>query len=192
MTSSSIRNVPHIARPSWRCHICRNGSRPPRPSPTNWKSSTWSSECACVVADHRLVGRHTPNIVGWAKARKSPFEAGTGVTRLCPPGTAERHNPLRRRVGNGEGAVAHPTGEHNDCRPLPDAGPLGRLHGAGGGRTRGRMRAVCARPRGFGHAGCHTGDGAFTAAHRAAGDPRRLVGGKTTHRRRPLPRSLLG
>ena len=43
-TSRSIRRAPPIARPSWRCRRCRNGSKPPAASPTSWKSSTWSSE----------------------------------------------------------------------------------------------------------------------------------------------------
>ena len=80
----------------------------------------------------------------------------------------------------------------DDRCPNPFTGPLGRLHGAGRGRPRGRMRAVRARSGAVADARRHPGDGAFAAAHRPAGDPRRLARRKAAHRRRPLPRSVLG
>ena len=54
------------------------------------------------------------------------------------------------------------------------------------------MRAVCARSGALAHARRHPGDGAFAAAHRAAGDSRRLARRQAAHRRRPLPRGVLG
>ncbi len=42
------------------------------------------------------------------------------------------------------------------------------------------------------HARRHAGDGAFAAAHRAAGDPRGLARRQAAHRRRPLSRGVVG
>ena len=78
----------------------------------------------------------------------------------------------------------HHRPEHHDRRALSVARPLGRLHRAGRGRPRRRLRAVRARSRALRHARGHAGDGALAAAHRAAGDPRGLARGQAAHRRR--------
>src|SRR5262249_59112282 len=82
--------------------------------------------------------------------------------------------------------------DRHDRRTLPPPRPLGRLHGPGRGRTRGRLRAVFTRPCAVEHARRHPRDGALAFTHRAARHPRRLARGKGPHRRRPFPRGILG
>jgi hypothetical protein len=89
------------------------------------------------------------------------------------------------RLGQGKS-------DSHDRRTLSPARPLGRLHGAGRGRPRGGLRAVCARPCAVEHARRHPRDGALAVAHRAARHSQRLARGKGTHRRRSLPRGILG
>ena len=44
--SRSIRCRPNTATPSWCCHTCRNGLRPPKSSRMSWRSWTWSSNAS--------------------------------------------------------------------------------------------------------------------------------------------------
>src|SRR6516225_10247170 len=89
------------------------------------------------------------------------------------------------RLGQGKS-------DSHDRRTLSPARPLGRLHGAGRGRPRGGLRAVCTRPCALEHARRYPRDGALAVAHCAARHSRRLARGKGTHRRRSLPRGILG
>ena len=88
--------------------------------------------------------------------------------------------------------LGHWKPDRHDRRTLPSARRLGRLHGAVRGWPSGRLRAVCARPCAVEHARRHPRDGALAVAHRAARHSRRLARGKGTHRRRSLPRGILG
>ena len=135
-----------------------------------------------------------------AKTRSLTFQAElldrVNMTRSLHPGHRGQGRAPALRV-ESRPQTAHPPAksnqpEHHDRRTLPLARPLGRLHRAGRERPRGRLRAVRARSRAVEHARCHPGDGAFAAAHRAAGDPRGLARRQSAHRRRPLPRSVLG
>ena len=107
--------APPIARPSWRCRRCRNGSTAPRPSRTSWKSSTWSSSTAVTktlvtpdsITDARyhvrssLAGKPLNRIIFEPKSRSSARcrrRARRRSSRSAPLNAGVLHRAIDRRV----------------------------------------------------------------------------------------------